>query len=84
LEEINVVIYLKAGGVLRDMLKPDVDMYTRKVEVETGKNIREILTGINVSPANVAFVYTEGQMQRLDYVPLEGQHITLQPPVSGG
>ncbi len=79
-----MVIYLKAGGMLRDMLKPDVDFYTRKVEVEAGKNIHEILTDINVSPANVAFVYTDGKMQRLDYFPSEGQHITLQPPVSGG
>lgn len=79
-----MVIYIKAGGGLRDMLKPDVDYYTRKVETEAGQNISQILTAIGVSPSHVAFIYTDGQMQRLDYCPSEGQHITLQPPVSGG
>jgi sulfur carrier protein ThiS len=66
------------------MLKPDVDYYTRKVETENGKSIREILTGMGINPAHVAFVYTDGKVKRLDYIPSDGQSITLQPPVSGG
>ena len=77
-------IFLRAGSELRTRLNPDVDYYTRRVETETGKTIREILTDIGIDPAFVAFVYTDGKLKHLDYIPGEGQSITLQPPVSGG
>ncbi len=77
-------IYFKAGGGLRSRLKPDVDYYTRRVETEAGKSIKEILIDLGINPAFVAFVYTEGKVKGLDYIPGEGQTITLQPPVSGG
>lgn len=79
-----MVIYLKAGSELRLRLKPDIDYYTRRIETEEGKNIKQILTDIGVNPAFVAFVYTEGKVKDLSYVPSNGQSITLQPPVSGG
>lgn len=77
-------IFLKAGSELRNRLNPDVDYYTRRVQTVPGKSIKEILTDIGVDPAFVAFVYTGGKLKRLDYVPEDGQSITLQPPVSGG
>ena len=77
-------IFLRAGSELRTRLNPDVDYYTRRVETEAGKTIREILTDIGIDPAFVAFVYTDGKLKHLDYIPGEGQSITLQPPVSGG
>ena len=79
-----MVIYLKSGSELRVRLKPDIDYYTRCIETEEGKSIREILTDIGVNPAFVAFIYTEGKAKGLDYIPSDGQNITLQPPVSGG
>ncbi len=79
-----MVIYLKAGSELRVRLKPDIDYYTRRVETEEGKSIKEILTDIGVNPAFVAFIYTEGKVKGLDYIPSDGQNLTLQPPVSGG
>ena len=79
-----MVIYLKAGGELRTKLNPDVDFYTRRVETKEGQSLKDILTGIGVSPAFVAFAFKDGQVKRLDYVPLDGDIITLQPPVSGG
>ena len=79
-----MTIYLKAGGQLRLKLRPDVDEYTRRVEIEAGKSLREILTGIGVDPAFVAFAVKDEQLKRLDYVPADGDVITLQPPVSGG
>jgi len=78
-----LIIYFRAGSELRERLQPDVDYYTRKVEAEEGMTLREILESINVNPSFVAFAYTEGKMKRLDYVPVNGQRITLQPPVSG-
>jgi sulfur carrier protein ThiS len=79
-----MVIFLKAGSELRDRLKPDIDFYTRRIETEQGKTIKEILADIGINPALVAFVYTSGKVKGLHYIPMDGQIITLQPPVSGG
>jgi hypothetical protein len=77
-------IFLKAGGQLRAMLKPDVDYYTRKVETDSGKTMGEILKSISLDPSYVAFVYVDGKIKDFSFVPSDGQIITLQPPVSGG
>jgi molybdopterin converting factor small subunit len=61
-----VIIFLRSGGKLRDRLKPDVDQYTRRVEVEGDQSLRDILNEIGVPDS------------------LDGDVITLQPPVSGG
>jgi len=69
---------------LREMLKPDVDFYTRKLETEAGKSVREILADIGINPALIAFLYIDGKLKHLDHQPEDGERITLQPPVSGG
>ena len=79
-----MVVFLKSGGALRQRLKPDVDHYTRRVEVGDGTTVRQILLDIGVSPALVAFVYAGGRVRGLDHVPQDGESVTLQPPVSGG
>jgi sulfur carrier protein ThiS len=79
-----MVIYLKAGSELRERLKPDVDYYTRRIETEDGKTIAEILADMGINAGLVAFVYTSGKVRGLEYIPSDGQSLTLQPPVSGG
>lgn len=79
-----MTIYLKSGGKLREKLKPDVDQYTRRIEVEAGLSLKEILEQFQIPAELIAFAYVEGHFKRLDYQPQEGQIITLQPPVSGG
>ena len=79
-----MIIYLKAGSELRHRLKPDIDYYTRRIETDAGKTIKEVLIDLGINPALVAFVYTEGKVKSLDFIPSDGQSITLQPPVSGG
>ncbi len=79
-----MVIYLKAGSELRHRLKPDIDYYTRRIETDAGKTIKEVLIDLGINPALVAFVYTEGKVKSLNFIPSDGQSITLQPPVSGG
>jgi sulfur carrier protein ThiS len=79
-----MVIYLKAGSKLRERLKPDIDYYTRRIETDAGKTIKEVLIDLGINPALVAFVYTEGKVKSLGFIPSDGQSITLQPPVSGG
>jgi hypothetical protein len=75
-----MTVFLKAGSELRTRLRPDIDDYTRRVETEPGKTVRDI----GLDPAFVAFIFVEGKVRNLDFVPAEGQSITLQPPVSGG
>jgi hypothetical protein len=82
--EKEMVIYLKAGSELRERLKPDIDFYTRRIETQKGKTLREILADIGINPGLVAFAYTSGKLKGLQYIPSDGQIITLQPPVSGG
>jgi sulfur carrier protein ThiS len=79
-----MVVFFRAGSELRHRLQPDVDYYTRRVETEPGRSVRDILRDIGLEPALVAFVYVEGRVRNLDFVPSEGQSLTLQPPVSGG
>ena len=79
-----MIVFLKAGGQLRVKIEPDVDYYTRKVEIDGEKTIAEILKEISVDPAYVALVHVDGQMKDLSFKPSNGQTITLQPPVSGG
>jgi hypothetical protein len=79
-----MTIFLRAGGQLREMIRPDVDRYTRKVEIDGEKTIGEILEAISLDPAFVALMYVDGVMKDLSFKPSDGQTITLQPPVSGG
>jgi len=79
-----MVIYLKSGGKLREKLKPDIDQYTRRIEVEEGLSLKEILQKFQIPPEQIAFAYVDEHFKRLDYRPVDGQIITLQPPVSGG
>lgn len=79
-----MVIFLKAGGQLRALLKPDVDHYTRKIEIDGERTVGEILDYISLDPAYVALIHVDGRMKDLSYKPSDGQTITLQPPVSGG
>ena len=79
-----MIIFLRAGGQLRAMIKPDIDHYTRKVEVDGEKTIAEILKDISVDSAYVALIHVDGRMKDLSFKPSNGQTITLQPPVSGG
>lgn len=79
-----MIIYFRAGGQLRARLKPDVDHYTRKVEVDGEKTIAEILKDISVDSAYIALIHVDGKLKDLSFKPSNGQTITLQPPVSGG
>ncbi len=79
-----MIIYLRSGGKLRDVLKPDVDQYTRKVDVDAGLSIEEILAGLGIAPVMVAFAFTGGKVKKLDYIPTDGETVTLQSPVAGG
>jgi len=79
-----MIVYLRSGGKLRDVLKPDIDQYTRKVDVDAGLSVEEILATLGVAPVMVAFAFADGKVKKLDYVPADGETVTLQSPVAGG
>ncbi len=79
-----MIVYFQAGGLLRDYLKPDVDVYTRKIEVEPGLTVKEIMERINLRPALVSMTLSGGKIVPLSYVPRDGEIIVLRPPVQGG
>lgn len=79
-----MLVYLKAGGGLRDHLKPDVDAYTRRIEAPEGSSVHEILGILGIHPGLVAFITVEGKATGLGFVPRDGQVVTLHPPVTGG
>jgi hypothetical protein len=79
-----MTILLRAGGLLKDYLKPDVDEFTRRVDAVDGTPLRDILRGIGVPPGHVAMAFAGERLVTLAYVPSESDVITLRPPVQGG
>lgn len=79
-----VAVSIKASGLLTEYLKPDADAYTRRVEARDGETLRRILESIGVPPGRVAAASANGDLVPLDYVPSDGDAITLVPPVQGG
>ena len=79
-----MTILLRAGGLLKDYLRPDLDEYTRRVEAAEGTPLREVLRSIGVPPGHVAMAFVGERLITLSYVPKEGDVITLRPPVQGG
>jgi molybdopterin converting factor small subunit len=79
-----MILYLKAGGKLREKLKPNIDNYTREIEIEKKLSLKEILEQLEIPRELIAFAIVDGQLKRFDYHPKDGQTITLLPPVAGG
>ena len=78
------VIYLRSGGKLKDHLKPDIDQFTRRVEVDDSLSVRQILRELNIPDGLVAFAFVDGNFKKLDHIPQHEEIVILQPPVSGG
>ena len=79
-----MLIYLRAGGQLRDLLRPDIDSYTKQIEVPEGLTIREIVNTIGIQPELIAFAHTKGTIKKLDYIPSEGEVILFNLLSRGG
>lgn len=79
-----MTIYFKAGGLLKSYLNPDVDEFTRKIEITEGQSVLETLAQIQIKPSLVSMALLEGKIIPMSYKPREGDVITLRPPVQGG
>lgn len=79
-----MIVFLKAGGMLREYLNPDIDEYTRKVECPEGTPLRDILNSIGIRSVHVAMAFSGDRLITLAYVPVENETIVLRPPVQGG
>jgi hypothetical protein len=79
-----VTIYLKVGGMLKERVRTDVDEWTRKVETESGRTLRQVLEELGLKTVHVAMAFSGDRLVPLSYVPSDGEVITLRPPVQGG
>ncbi len=79
-----MIVYLRSGGKLRELLRPDVDQYTRRVDVAAGLSIESILAELGIPLVMIAFAFADGKVRKLNHIPSDGETITLQSPVAGG
>ena len=77
-------VYLRSGEKLKHRLNPDVDEYTRRVELDGPRTLSEIIDGLGIPRVLIAFAIVDGKYTRLDYTPTDGESVTLQSPVAGG
>jgi sulfur carrier protein ThiS len=76
-------VQLRAAGTLAGLIDAGED-HTRSVEARDGATIKEILASLGIQERRVAFVFTDGKLEKLGYRPSDGEVVTLQPPISGG
>ena len=76
-------VHLRAAGALAEEIEAGEER-ARTVDAREGASIKEILASLGVSERRVAFVFTKGKLEKLDYRPADGDVVTLQPPISGG
>ncbi len=79
-----MTIYFKAGGMLKQYIKPDVDEYTRKIEIAESLPLEQIIAGIGLKNSHVSMALLHGKIIPMNYQPSDGDVITLRPPVQGG
>lgn len=79
-----MTIFLKVGGMLKERVKTDVDEWTRSVETEPGRTLRQVIEELGLKTVHVAMAFVGERLISLSYVPHDGDVITLRPPVQGG
>jgi molybdopterin converting factor small subunit len=65
-------------------VKTDVDEWTRSVETEPGRTLRQVIEELGLKTVHVAMAFVGERLISLSYVPHDGDVITLRPPVQGG
>jgi len=55
-----------------------------EVDVPAPASVREILLGLGVKPELIMLVSSKGETRTKDYVPEDGEEVTLVSPPSGG
>ncbi len=78
-------IYLRGGALLRGYLEPDVDEYTRRLDLdEPAPTLERVLEVLGIPEGLVAFGYADGRLLRLGDRLDDGLTLTLQTPAGGG
>ena len=55
-----------------------------ELELPEPASIRDILVGLGVKPELIMAVFSQGESRSKDYVPGDGEEVTLISPPSGG
>lgn len=75
-------VSLRTRGYLQQVFPEKKD--TVDVELNGPVSVRGILAGWGIKPDLVMVVLVDGVRQSLDYVPSDGETVTVLPPVAGG
>lgn len=75
-------VTLRTRGYLQQVFPGKKD--TVEVEMTEAMSVRGILNGWGIQSELVMVVLVDGVRQSLDYVPADGETVTVLPPVSGG
>jgi sulfur carrier protein ThiS len=70
---------LRPSGALRDLVGGQAE-----IQVESGRTVRETLTGLGIVPEVVALVIVNEEQQSKDYVLQEGDVIMVLAIIGGG
>lgn len=80
-------ITLQTRGYLQQVFPDKKDTVVIEGEGEGGKPeaVRALIARLNIHPDLVMVVLSgDGQRRDLDYVPSDGEVVTILPPISGG
>jgi len=55
-----------------------------EIEYKEGTEIREIIKDLNIDEKDVAILLKNGRSAKMDDVILEGDYLSLFPPIGGG
>lgn len=75
-------VTLQTRGYLQQRFPEQKDTVT--VTLESPKAMREIMQDLGINLDLVMVVLVDGVRKNLDYVPQDGETVTVLPPVSGG
>lgn len=75
-------VTLQTRGYLQQVFPDKKD--TVIIEIGEPESVRALLARLNISPDLVMVVLSAGQRRDLDYVPADGELVTVLPPISGG
>jgi molybdopterin converting factor small subunit len=76
-------VTLQTAGYLQQIFPDKKD--TVVIEIGEPESVRVLIARLNISPDLVMVVLSgDGQRRDLDYVPADGELVTVLPPISGG
>lgn len=79
-----MLVTLQTRGYLQQVFPDKKDTAVIEIKGEP-ESVRALIARLNIHPDLVMVVLSgDGQRRDLDYVPADGEVVTILPPISGG